>query len=75
MNARYFAMAKKLAPDEYQPFAAVACEIMEKHQIPVTSESIVDRLKAQGRDRESIFERHRRYGKTKRTAEQNQQVG
>jgi hypothetical protein len=75
MNQKYINMARKVAPQEYEPFAAVACEIMERHKIKITPESVTARLKALGRDRESIIERHKRYGKAKRTPKQNQQVG
>jgi hypothetical protein len=75
MNPKYAKMAQRLAPEQYQPFATIACEIMDRHGIPVTHESLVERLKGLGRDREAIIERHKRYGKTKRTAKQDQQVG
>ncbi len=60
--------AAKNLPNEYQPFVAVAYDMMNRHGIETTPESVRQRLIDSGRDRETLIERHKRYGSTKRTA-------
>ena len=62
-------------PNEYQPFVAVAYGMIEGQGEKPTPETVRARLVSTGRDRETIIERHRRYGKTQGTPKQNQQVG
>jgi len=54
---------------EYQPFVAVAYGMIEGTGEKPTPETVRARLVRTGRDRETIIERHRRHGKTKRTTE------
>lgn len=67
--------ARKNVGEEYLPFAAVACGIIESQGSSPTPEAVRERLRATGRDRQSIIERHKRYGTSKRTTEQDKQVG
>lgn len=72
MKNQYTQWAEKNLPDQYRPFVAIACEMMERNGIETTPQSVQQRLAAQGRDRESIIERHKRYGSSKRTPQQDQ---
>ena len=67
--------ARKNVPEQYLPFAAVACGIIAAHGSSPTPEAVRERLRATGRDRESIIERHKKYGSSQRTTKQDQQVG
>ena len=68
----YAKWASANLPNQYQPFVAIAYDMMKRHGMPATSETVLQRLKDSGRDRETIIERHRRYGSSKRTPQQNQ---
>jgi hypothetical protein len=72
---KWAAWSKENVPEQYTPFAAVACEIIRLQGFTPTPQAVRDRLVATGRDRESIIERHKKYGSSKRTTEQDKQVG
>ena len=74
-SMKWMAWARKHVSEQYAPFAAVACGIIESQGLDPTPEAVRERLRATGRDRETIIERHKRYGSSQRTTEQDKQVG
>ena len=75
IRPEYLQWAKRNLPDEYRPFVAVCYEMMKRNGLDTTPETVRQRLASCGRDRNAIIERHRKYGSSKRTAKQDQQVG
>lgn len=75
IKPEYMRWAKDKLPNEYQPFVAIAYEMMKRNGLTTTPETVRQRLASCGRDRNAIIERHRKYGSTKRTPQQDQQMG